>query len=177
MLKRDICQCWEVKTLTGVCMADTKHWVSLLTNLVWKHKIVWLRWNLNWMVILMMIYGKSMLQVTLHCQKSDLWLGTVTCLKATFCCLFYILKVSSMVIFPLMSEIKRCHNLMMRGITLHISWWSSLCSSTLLPYLVKKILLYLKSNMEKSSIYFCPLFLYLVKKIPIYLEKYNDNWH
>ena len=104
-------------------------------------------------------------------------LGSVTCLKATFCCLFYILKVSSMVIFPLMSEIKRCHNLMMRGITLHISWWSSLCSSTLLPYLVKKILLYLKSNMEKSSIYFCPLFLYLVKKIPIYLEKYNDNWH
>ena len=104
-------------------------------------------------------------------------LGSVTCLKATFCCLFYILKVSSIVIFPLMSEIKRCHNLMMRGITLHISWWSSLCSSTLLPYLVKKILLYLKSNMEKSSIYFCPLFLYLVKKIPIYLEKYNDNWH
>ena len=120
-----------------------------LKSLVSKLKIVWLKLNLlNWKVIVMMMYGESMHVIRFWCQShptlSKKWhitvsnLGTVTCLKATFYCLFYILKIFLMVIFPLMSEIKRCHNLMIRKLTLHISWSSSLCFSTLLPYLFKK---------------------------------------
>ena len=53
-------------------------------------------------------------------------LKIVTCLTAVFYCLFYILKVFSIAIFPLISEIKGSHNLMTRELTLHISWSSGL---------------------------------------------------
>ena len=95
-------------------------------------------------------------------------LGSVTCLKATFCCLFYILKVFSIVIFPMISEIKRCHNVMTRGLTLHISWSTSLCSRTLLSYLVKKNTPLFKKITVTISIYISPLFLYLVKKYNLF---------